>query len=97
MRIELDKVIPSDVSINLHGSETKILKLIWEAKLNGEPVPTHREIVKSVGISSTSEVGRWLKSLKSKGLISKDFKKSRAIELDQDKVILFVSEVSNLI
>jgi len=96
MRKELDKIIPSNIDIKLHGSETRILKLIWEARINGENIPSRRDMVNILGISSTSEVGRWLDLLETKGFLSRDFKKSRAIELDRDKVILFVSEISDL-
>ncbi len=95
MRKEIVDIVPSIYGKELTETETNILILLWNSRINHETLPSYREIIKELGISSTSEARRHIKILEKKGFLTVNFKLSRAIKLNEDEIIYHYREVSD--
>ncbi len=61
--------------------QARVLDVIERRYLNGDPVPSFREIASELGISSTRAIVDHLNALEKKGLIERDAGKSRSIKM----------------
>ena len=70
--------------MTLNNKEKQILLYIQEYIENKNYSPSIREIVKAVGINSTSIISEYLDKLMSKGYLVREINKPRTIKLLKD-------------
>lgn len=81
---------------NLSSKQEEILNYIKECLLNKGYPPTVREICQAVNLKSTASVQSHLNKIEEKGYIIRDKTKSRTIEIVDDDLADFKTEVVNI-